>query len=211
MRADTSAPESSVAVALALGLYALWTAATYLLEGRVDLLARPPGGGRVVYALVANIAVGVMGTAWLLSWRVERGQERPRRFGFRAAGRTLVAAAVAGALGLAALWALGGPGVEADLLFAAYHFAHSAPFNQPEMVLRLLAPGLVTSLVFFLGRDVYATILVQNALGTIGVGQSVEPHASAGRMPGLIAPAALATALVVMTHVGLRRRARGAG
>jgi hypothetical protein len=62
----------------------------------------------------------------------------------------------------------------ADLLFGVYHYAHSAPFNQIGMVLFLLVPGLVTSLVYFLGRDLYAAVVVQNFLGMIGVGQSAD-------------------------------------
>jgi hypothetical protein len=37
--------------------------------------------------------------------------------------------------------------ITATLLFAVYHVAHSAPFNQLNMVLFLLIPGLLTSLV----------------------------------------------------------------
>ena len=38
-----------------------------------------------------------------------------------------------------------------DIFFGIYHFAHSPPFNQIGMVLFLMIPGLVTSLVYFLG------------------------------------------------------------
>jgi hypothetical protein len=61
-----------------------------------------------------------------------------------------------------------------DLLFGIYHFAHSAPFNQPQVALFLMIPGLATSLIYFLGRDVYATILFHNYLGMTGVMRSVD-------------------------------------
>lgn len=64
--------------------------------------------------------------------------------------------------------------VAADVLFGVYHFAHSAPFNQVGMVLFLMIPGLITSLVFFIGRDLYATILFHNFLGMAGVLQNVD-------------------------------------
>lgn len=64
--------------------------------------------------------------------------------------------------------------IAADLLFAGYHFAHSAPFNQLSMVLFLLIPGLLTSLVYFLGCDIYATILFHNFLGMTGVMQNID-------------------------------------
>lgn len=64
--------------------------------------------------------------------------------------------------------------IAADLLFAGYHFAHSAPFNQLNMVLFLLIPGLLTSLVYFFGRDIYAAIIFHNFLGMTGVMQNVD-------------------------------------
>ena len=62
----------------------------------------------------------------------------------------------------------------ADLLFGIYHFAHSAPFNNLRVALFLMIPGLATSLIYFLGRDVYATILFHNYLGMTGVMRSVD-------------------------------------
>jgi hypothetical protein len=64
--------------------------------------------------------------------------------------------------------------VAANGLFGFYHFAHSAPFNQLSIVLLLMIPGLVTSLVYFLGRDIYAAILIQNYLGMIGVMRNMD-------------------------------------
>jgi membrane protease YdiL (CAAX protease family) len=64
--------------------------------------------------------------------------------------------------------------VAANFLFGLYHFAHSAPFNQVWMVFFLMIPGLVTSLVYFLGRDLYATIILHNFLGMTGVMQNVD-------------------------------------
>ncbi len=65
-----------------------------------------------------------------------------------------------------------------DVFFAVYHFAHSPPFNQPSAVLFLLLPGLVTGIAYFAGRDVYATIVIQNFLGMMGVtrGIDVQPY-----------------------------------
>jgi hypothetical protein len=64
--------------------------------------------------------------------------------------------------------------VAADFLFGIYHFAHSAPFNQAWMVFFLMIPGLITSLVYFLGRDIYAAIIFHNFLGMTGVMQNVD-------------------------------------
>ncbi len=57
-----------------------------------------------------------------------------------------------------------------NLFFSLYHFAHSSPYNQPEMIFFFFLPGLVTSLIYFvLERDLYATIWIQSLLGTIGL------------------------------------------
>lgn len=64
--------------------------------------------------------------------------------------------------------------VAANFLFGVYHYAHSAPFNQTWMVFFLMIPGLVTSLVYFLVRDIYTTILLHNFLGMTGVMQNVD-------------------------------------
>jgi membrane protease YdiL (CAAX protease family) len=62
----------------------------------------------------------------------------------------------------------------ASVLFGVYHFAHSPPFNQPTMVLFLSAIGVVTSLVYFIGRDIYATMVFHNFFGSIWVMQSLS-------------------------------------
>ncbi len=66
----------------------------------------------------------------------------------------------------------------ADLVFGIYHFAHSAPFNQMSMVLFLMIPGLVTSLIYFLGHNLYAAIVIQNFLGSFGVMRSLSEDAT---------------------------------
>ena len=66
----------------------------------------------------------------------------------------------------------------ASALFGVYHFAHSAPFNTPSMVAFLSVVGLVTSAVFFLTEDLYATIAFHNALGTLGVVRALDSAGS---------------------------------
>lgn len=62
----------------------------------------------------------------------------------------------------------------ATILFGLYHFAHSSPFNEPEIVLFLMYPGILTSLVYFIGRDIYATIIFHNFQALFGVMMSVN-------------------------------------
>jgi hypothetical protein len=60
------------------------------------------------------------------------------------------------------------------MLFGIYHFAHSPPFNQPNMVLFLMYPGILTSIVYFIGRDIYATVVFHNFQALYGVMNNVN-------------------------------------
>jgi hypothetical protein len=56
-----------MALTLALGLYLLWVFVTYLLEGRIHTFQRPEAiGARLIYALVANIVIGIGGSALVI-------------------------------------------------------------------------------------------------------------------------------------------------
>ena len=59
------------------------------------------------------------------------------------------------------------------VVFGVYHFAHSAPFNQPQVVFFLMLPGILTGVVYFLGRNIYATIVFHNFQALFGVLASV--------------------------------------
>ena len=62
-----AAPSSRRALTLPLALYLLWVLATYLLEGRVLTFQRPEAtGARLTYALVANILIGIIGSALVI-------------------------------------------------------------------------------------------------------------------------------------------------
>jgi len=61
-----------------------------------------------------------------------------------------------------------------DLVFAVYHVAHSAPFDQPAMIAFLALPGLVTGVIVLVARDWTAGILAQNLFAMIGVTKSAD-------------------------------------
>ncbi len=69
--------------------------------------------------------------------------------------------------------------------------------------------GIGTSLVYFLGRDVYATIVVHNVLAMVGIIGSAELDALRQPLYPLYGLAALAVAVLVATHVVIARRAGG--
>ena len=64
--------------------------------------------------------------------------------------------------------------IVASILFGVYHIGHSPPFNQPMTIAFLSLIGVLTSLVYFIGRDVYATIAFHNFLGVYGVMQALS-------------------------------------
>jgi len=59
--------------------------------------------------------------------------------------------------------------VAASVLFGVYHYAHSPPFNQTSIVLFLMLPSIATAVTYFLGRNIYAAVIVQNFMGIFGV------------------------------------------
>lgn len=254
------------AVAAGLGLFVAWTGATWLLEGRIETLLRPEAvTDRLLYAVVANMIVGIVGAIVTLRFTQHWQGTRREAAGFGSPARTVIAVGAGFVLGLAfyslsaapssdpvvvanafaqvlvvsaaevvVCWAVVGTVLEAafrDLgrltaaglaalivsaLFGAYHFAHSPPFNTPGMAAFLGAIGLVTSLFFFVSRDIYGTIVFHNFLGVIGVTSALAAQDRLQGMtewqPRLFATAA-ATLLVlaVADKLALRRHTIAAG
>src|SRR5215208_652112 len=62
----------------------------------------------------------------------------------------------------------------ASALFGLYHFGHSPPFNTVPLVVFLSVIGLLTSVCFFISRDVYRTIAFHNFLGILGVIRALD-------------------------------------
>jgi hypothetical protein len=62
-----------VAVAIALALYAAWSLATWLLEGRLGTLLRPAAiADRLIYTLLVNVVIGIVGGVLALRFLVRR-------------------------------------------------------------------------------------------------------------------------------------------
>jgi hypothetical protein len=90
--------------------------------------------------------------------------------------------------------------VVASILFGAYHFAHSSPFNTVTMVAFLSVVGLFTSAFFFASRDVAATTVFHNFLGTFGVVQTLRASGNLASFEQLQLPlfvTAVVTAVVL--------------
>jgi hypothetical protein len=90
----------------------------------------------------------------------------------------------------------------ASILFGVYHFAHSPPFNTARVVVLLSVVGLITSLFFFVSRDVYGTIAFHNFLGIFGVIGALESSGMLGSFEQLVIPLlAMAVGTVVLLIV----------
>jgi hypothetical protein len=99
--------------------------------------------------------------------------------------------------------------VSAALVFGVYHFAHSPPFNTPAMVWLLSGVGLATGVFFFLGGDLYSTIVLHNAFAVRGVVQALGESGNLDRyatpqLP-LIATAIAAIVVLIIADVVLIR------
>jgi hypothetical protein len=225
-------------IAVAIGIYLVWIFATYLLEGRINLLQKPNPLGRLIYAVIANMIIGTVIAIWLLRPSILQRFVTIQQLGFQCSPkRVITAVVIAGLIGFALFviqkpaslnaivilnvfsqtlpgsiaelvicWAVVGTAFEsltrrknknnnnnkskitpiimgaavAIVLFGLYHFAHSPPFNQPNMVLFIMYPGVLTSIVYFVGRDIYAAIVFHNFQALFGVMNNVniEPFTS---------------------------------
>jgi hypothetical protein len=251
--AARSVPLTAPAVALAL--FAGWTLATWLLEGRIETFLRPEAAmDRAVYAIIANMLIGIVAAIAAARWLIGRGSLTRIASGFGPSAPSAVRMIIGLSLGLAlyviqgapslhpivlinafaqvlvvsaaevlVCWAVVGATIEsllkprgrlvsligaaamASLLFGAYHFAHSPPFNTVSMVALLTVVGLATSAFFFISRDVYATILFHNFLALFGV---VRALAASGELDAFAAvqPPLLMTALAAVAVLALSDR-----
>ncbi|HEX9183434.1 MAG TPA: hypothetical protein VF876_09265 [Burkholderiales bacterium] len=121
-------PRSRAPLRNALLVYAAWTAATYLLEGLPGTLVRPEAVGlRIFYALVANLAIGIVLPLWLVGQMVRGGLASPEDFGFSGWRRTL-----AGVLGGVAVG------------YGLFHLAQTEPVH-PLAVVNAFAQVWVVS------------------------------------------------------------------
>jgi membrane protease YdiL (CAAX protease family) len=248
--------EKKKLVVIPIAIYLIWVLATYLLEGRINLLQKPDPLGRLTYAVVANIAIGTIIAIWLLKPSISSGFLTIRQLGFQSIKRILIVVTIAGVIGFVLFvvqrpvtfdpvvvlnifaqtlpgsiaevivcWAAIGTTFEsvarnkgriisiifgaaiATILFGVYHFAHSPPFNEPGTVLFLMYPGILTSLVYFIGRDIYAAIIFHNFQALFGVLMNINVASfTQPAYPILILAIASMLALVISDLLLVRKR-----
>lgn len=251
-------------VAIALSIYIIWVAGTYILEGRIYLFQKVDPIGRMGYVIIANITIGTVLSAIAIRYLLKAQFVKPEQLGLnksRLRTAAIIASAAAGGLALFMLqnprttepiivvnvfmqalpvsiaevmvcWALIGSSFEsltknqnkgravssvligavaASVLFGVYHYAHSPPFNQTSIVLFLMLPSIATAVTYFLGRDIYAAVIVQNFMGIFGVIANL-PALEPFRQPmvSIYALSAVSVAtLVISVSVTLKRSQKG--
>jgi hypothetical protein len=115
-------------IVIPIAMYLVWILATYLLEGRVNLLQKPDPLGRFTYTVIANIAIGTIIAIWLLKPSITARFLTIRQLGFQSPKRILIAVTIAGLIGF--------------LLFIAQH-----PVSvDPIVILNIFAQTLPTSI-----------------------------------------------------------------
>lgn len=107
-------------LATALALFFVWSAATWLLEGRIETLLRPHAASeRVVYALVANVLIGVGASLLLLRLWLRRGADMTYA-GFGSVRRAAISVVLGLALGFGLYLLQGAPTLRPVVLGNAY-------------------------------------------------------------------------------------------
>jgi hypothetical protein len=111
MSARPAARPVSAFLLTTLGLYAAWTAATWVLEGRIRTMLRPDAAlDRALYAVVANLLIGTLSAAWVVRWMVSARYAGRRDAGFGSPpARSALAVAAGLALGFGLYVAQGAP------------------------------------------------------------------------------------------------------
>ncbi|MCA1408648.1 hypothetical protein I6F26_29890 [Ensifer sp. IC3342] len=105
----------------AFALYLVWTAATWLLEGRIHTLLRPEAGGdRLAYVVIANLVIGTVGALLVLRFTLSSGDATREYTGFGRRSPSMSWIAVGVALGLALYFAQGAPSTNPMVILNAY-------------------------------------------------------------------------------------------
>jgi Type II CAAX prenyl endopeptidase Rce1-like len=94
------------------------------------------------------------------------------------------------------------------VVFGIYHFAHSPPFNQPNIVLFLMYTGILTSIVYFIGRDIYATIVFHNFQALFGIMNNVNIDSLLHPIYSVVVVAIVSIVILVLSDLSVIRKTK---
>lgn len=125
---------------VALGTYGVWTALTWLLEGRIQTLLRPDAvADRVVYTGLANVVFGTIIALVLVREFAAAGFVSRADLGFQSASRAVLGAAIGATLGFA-VFVLQNP-ASTDPVVVLNVFAQVLPVSIAELVVCWVVVG----------------------------------------------------------------------
>jgi len=109
------------AVVSALSLFIVWTVATWLLEGRIQTFLRPEAViDRLIYVVVANLLIGIVGTGLVLRFAFASGGVDQSSTGFGARRPSAIWIATGIAIGLGLYLVQGAPSFDPIVIVNAY-------------------------------------------------------------------------------------------
>ena len=167
-----------------LGLYALWTGATYLLEGLPSTLLRPDAVTlRLSYAVLANLLVGTLGALWVASRLVRARTLRPERIGFGRTHRVAAGIAAGAVLGWGAYYLQGAPSL--DPVVIVNGFSQTLPVSVAEvLVCWTLLGGATEAALQSQGRAV--AVVAAAVVASIAFGLYHVAHSPPFNTPAMI-------------------------
>jgi hypothetical protein len=137
------------AVASALGVFVIWTLATYLLEARVGTFRSPDATSRFVYTVVANVLIGTIGAALVIRALIRLANlPRVTIYGIASPLRILVLVPVAALAG------------------GLFLVAQELPASDPVILVNACAQVLVVSIAEVVVCWALFGSAVRNALGS---------------------------------------------
>ena len=176
---------SGSAIAAVLLLYAIWTLATWVLEGRIDTLLRPEAViDRAIYAIVANLLIGIAVAMTVLGMLIRNGCLTRQAAGFGRFTPSAVRLAMAFLLGLSFYMLQGAPSLEPVVLLNA--FAQVLVVSAAEVVVCWAVMGAtVEALLVPRGRAV--SIVGAALAASILFGLYHFAHSAPFNTPGMVA------------------------
>jgi|SRR5215213_8666196 len=162
----TAASRSWRALILALALYLLWVIVTYLLEGRILTFQRPEDiGARLVYTLVANVLIGIGGSALVIRFLSSSGEMLPRQAGFRGLGHAAIAVVVGVVLGFAFYALQGAPTWKPVVIVNAY--AQALVVSTAEVLVCWAVVGSVAESLLGDGRGKWVSVILAALIASV--------------------------------------------
>lgn len=161
-----TAPHNRRALSLAFVLYLLWVFATWLLEGRILTFQRPEDiGARLIYALVANVLIGIGGSALVIRFLSNWGAISPPQAGFRGIGHAVVAVVIGGALGFVLYVLQGAPTFDPVVILNA--FAQVLVGSIAEVLVCWAVVGSVAEALLRDGRARWVSVILAALIASV--------------------------------------------